>query len=390
MTICILPWIHAHIHTTGNVYPCCHSISSNSAVMGNVKHDSLESIINGDNMKKLRLNMLSNIKSPICTKCYEMEDSGIPSYRTRHNEYFKDHTDLINLTAIDGTVDPNVKFIDVRFSNICNLKCRTCYHELSSSIAAEEGRKVIMIKALPNYDIFEKQYSNIERIYFAGGEPLLMNEHLDLLQNLIIRGFSKNISLDYNSNITNLEFKGNSFKELWQEFKNVRISASIDAVGKRGEYIRHGCEWSTIEENINILSQYVSVNLSLNASALNVASIIDTHKYLVNQKLINNKVNLFIGYLISPSYYSAKIIPDVIRESILSNITKYVNELTLDPFAEQLHTLSNFLKNGKYNPFLFKRFLLESIRLDNLRNTDIFDILPEYQPYKYLVQQFLK
>lgn len=386
MTICILPWIHAHIHTTGNVYPCCHSISSKDAVMGSVKCESLESIINSDNMKKLRLNMLSDVKSSVCTKCYEMEDSGIASYRNRHNEYFKKHFNIIESTAPDGTIDPNIKFIDVRFSNICNLKCRTCYHELSSSIAAEEGRKVIMIKALPEYDIFEKQYSNIERIYFAGGEPLLMKEHLDLLQKLIVKGVSKNIVLDYNSNITNLEFKGNNFTNLWQEFKNVNISASIDAIGKRGEYIRYGCEWHKIEKNIFILSQYMSVNLSLTASALNVANIIDTHKYLVKEKILNDKVKLSIGYVISPSFYSAKIIPESIRKDVLSNIDQYIDELKSDTFIEQLRMLATFLKNGKYNPVLFKKFLSDSVRLDIIRGENIFDILPEYHAYKYLIE----
>lgn len=386
MTICILPWIHAHIHTTGNVYPCPHSISSKDAVMGSIKCESLENIINTDNMKKLRLNMLSNVKSSVCTKCYEMEDSGIVSHRTRHNEYFKKHFNIIESTAPDGTIDPNIKFIDVRFSNICNLKCRTCYHELSSSIAAEEGRKVIMIKALPDYDIFEKQYSNIEQIYFAGGEPLLMKEHLELLQKLIAKGVSKNIVLDYNSNITNLEFKGNNFTNLWQEFKNVNISASIDAIGKRGEYIRHGCEWHKIEKNIFMLSQYVSVNLALTASALNVANIIDTHKYLVKENILNDKVQLSIGYVISPSFYSAKIIPEAIRNDILSNINRYIDELKSDIFIEQLHMLTTFLKTGKYNPILFKKFLSDSVRLDIIRGENIFDILPEYHAYKYLIE----
>lgn len=386
MTICILPWIHAHIHTTGNVYPCCHSISSNAAIMGSVKSDSLENIINSDNMKKLRLNMLSNVKSPVCTKCYEMEDSGITSYRNRHNDYFKKHFNIIESTTSDGTIDPNIKFIDVRFSNICNLKCRTCYHELSSSIAAEEGRKVIMIKALPDYDIFEKQYSNIERIYFAGGEPLLMKEHLDLLQKLIVKGVSKNIVLEYNSNVTNLEFKGDNFVMLWQEFKNVSISASIDAIGKRGEYIRHGCKWKTVEDNILMLTKYVSVNLSLTASALNISSIVDTHKYLIKEKIINDKVKLSIGYVISPSFYSAKIIPESIRNDILSNINEYIDKLKADPFIDQLHMLSNFLKTGKYNPALFKKFLSDSVRLDIIRGESIFEIFPEYYAYKYLIE----
>jgi MoaA/NifB/PqqE/SkfB family radical SAM enzyme len=354
--------------------------------MGSVKDTSLENIINSDNMKKLRVGMLSNVKSSVCTKCYEMEDSGLDSHRTRHNEYFKEHFSIVNSTSIDGTIIPNIKFIDVRFSNICNLKCRTCYHELSSSIAAEEGRKIIMIKALPDYDIFEKQYKNIERIYFAGGEPLLMKEHLNLLHTLIDRGFSKNIVLDYNSNITNLEFKGNDFKELWQEFKNVSISASIDAVGERGEYIRHGCVWKTVEENINLLSRYVTVNISLTASILNISSIIDTHRYLVKQKIINDRVTMSIGYVVYPSHYSAKIIPESNRENVLSDIDKYITELKFDPFVKQLHTLSNFLKKGKYNYFLFNKFLIEQIRLDKIRGENIFNSLPEYRPYKYLVQ----
>ena len=378
MSFCILPWIHTYIHPNGDVYPCCHSTSSKESKVGNIKENSIEEIANSKKMKSLRLDMLAGAKSNMCSKCYNMEDAGIISHRIRHNKFFEKYNTVVNSTTTDGNIEPNIKFLDVRFSNLCNLKCRMCYHELSSSIASEEKRKTIFVKSLPDYDIFEKQYTNIERIYFAGGEPLLMNEHINMLHKLINLNLSNNIDLTYNSNITNLSFKGNNFADLWNKFKSVNISASIDAVGKRGEYIRHGINWNKIEENINTLNKYVSINYSLTVSTLNVASIIDTHMYLSNNNITASN-RLHLSYVMSPSYYSAKIIPNNLRKNIIADIEIYINKIKDDPFVKELSGLITFLKNSTHDPILFKKFLLESAKKDSLRNENLFDVLPEYK-----------
>jgi hypothetical protein len=134
--------------------------------VGNVKENSIEDIMNNDKMRELRLLMLSDKKSDMCLKCYNMEDLGIKSHRLRHNDTFKNHFDIIKNTDADGKIEPNLKFVDVRFSNICNLKCRMCYSGLSSSIAAEENKKIIYLKSLPDYDIFEKQ--GITKVLHSG------------------------------------------------------------------------------------------------------------------------------------------------------------------------------------------------------------------------------
>jgi sulfatase maturation enzyme AslB (radical SAM superfamily) len=349
--------------------------------VGNVKENSIEDIMNNDKMRELRLLMLSDKKSDMCLKCYNMEDLGIKSHRLRHNDTFKNHFDIIKNTDADGKIEPNLKFVDVRFSNICNLKCRMCYSGLSSSIAAEENKKIIYLKSLPDYDIFEKQYANFEQIYFAGGEPLLMKEHLDLLEKLINLNFAKNIKLIYNSNITNISFKGINFVNLWKQFKSVRVDASIDSVGKRCEYIRHGTDWDSLEKNIILLKDRVSISILMSVGILNIASVIETHRYLKTKNIIDSSCRLNLGHIMSPIHYSAKIIPEDLREKTLKEIDEYIDEIGNDPFTDHLRSLTNLLKTSKYDQENFDKFLLESYKKDKIRNENLFDIAPEFKKY---------
>jgi hypothetical protein len=95
-------------------------------VLGNLKEQSFEQIWNSTKLKKMRTNMREGRACKECSRCYEMEKSGMPTTRTWANNWFSNHFDKVESTKVDGTVDKvNIPYIDFRFSNICNFKCRT-------------------------------------------------------------------------------------------------------------------------------------------------------------------------------------------------------------------------------------------------------------------------
>jgi len=385
-----LPWIHTYIHTNGGVFPCCTSwAGTNDALLGNVNSQSLEEIFNSEKLKQLRLDMLAGTpREDICFKCYKQEDNTHTSNRLASNDRYKHLVDnLVINTLSNGHVTPKLKFLDIRFSNICNLKCRKCHPELSSAIAAEQKGKTINIVALPeNIDILEHQYDEIESLYFAGGEPTLMEQHYTILVKLIEKGRASKVSLSYNINGTNLKYKSFDLLELWKSFKNVQVSISVDGINEYAEYIRHGSSWPIVLKNISRLLDYrntvdnFSLNYSCTVDILNVDHILELNNYFKEHSLIVKGVNLNFNMLIIPKHYNVDILPAAIKLKIVDKIEQYivndVNDSNLEFFSKLCFQL---LKNHNYKyTNELNKFKQETMRLDKLRGEDFCSRFPQY------------
>ena len=194
-SFCMYPWIHLHAFPTGEAYPCCNT--EMPKLVGNTRHNTLEEIWHGSKMQDIRAKMLRGEAVKGCSRCYEQEDSGFFSMRMSANKHFGHHIALTDNSA------PPMKMIywDIRFSNLCNLKCRSCGHIFSSNwyddqvkLAGQEWanhNNRINFAGKTEDDIWkqlEPQIDNLEQVYFAGGEPLIMEEHYRLLNELIKRG----------------------------------------------------------------------------------------------------------------------------------------------------------------------------------------------------------
>src|SRR6056300_25360 len=184
---CILPWIHLHVWPNGITYPCC--LATNDFILGNTNQSSFKELWNSENLKLLRKNILENKPTDGCSRCYEHEKHGSRSMRQNMNREFDHLLDRTKLTKANGELeDIHMAYMDIRFSNICNMRCRTCGPELSSQwvedgIAlgrySEEQPKILKIKK--NLEDFwqdvQPWLETVEQIYFAGGEPLITDEH---------------------------------------------------------------------------------------------------------------------------------------------------------------------------------------------------------------------
>jgi sulfatase maturation enzyme AslB (radical SAM superfamily) len=383
-TFCILPWIHLYVHPTGDVLPCCTSwIGNDHSVIGTVD-TPLEELFNRPFIKQLRLDMLNEVSRPdVCTKCYIKDRSGVESNRQQSNIRFKNIIeDLKSQTTANGFVEPKLKFWDIRFSNLCNLKCRSCNPALSSSIAVERNLPVIKIKDVSkDNDILKNQYSEVTDIYFAGGEPLIMSEHYEVLEKLIDLGRSDQITINYSSNVTNLKYKNKDIISLWNQFKQVSVIASIDAYGSRAEYIRHGVKWNQIEDNLRTLvglhrtDSNFNLGYSATVSILNIWHLTDLHNYLIEKDLLDN--NFMFTPLILPPHLSITNLPNDIKLNISKKIEAHIKTVNAS-YAQKYKILLDFLNlEGNHN--LFIRFLAETASIDKIRNESFYNTFPEYK-----------
>jgi organic radical activating enzyme len=394
-SFCMLPWVHLHSTPKGKAAACCISNScSTPEGMGNVTKQSMFSIMNSDSMVQLRKDMLSDVLNPECNNCHTHEQQNVNGARQVMNKELQEfYEESIENTNTDGTLkELKMRFFDIRFSNICNFKCRTCGSGYSSQWEQEELKS-----NSPNITIYPKndnsallnevlsQVPNIRIAYFAGGEPLITEEHYVILEEMIKTGVAKHVQLRYNTNASNLRYKDRDLLSMWKHFsKSVNIDASIDHYGERAEYIRHGTVWSTVEENIKQLRTlpYVKMRINTVLSVFNLLTIHDFYEYLLKNELYTYKDNGHLLYnMVSPEYLSCHLLPPEYKVKGKISITQTISMLERNNFSKwKIPQLHNALAwTTAYDTWDEQKveFKNEINRIDNLRNEDFRKTFPE-------------
>lgn len=390
---CIYPWTHLHAWPTGQAFPCC--MSEPEGQVGDCKTQTLEQIWNGDGMRQLRVNMLSESTSVACTRCYEQDDSGFFSGRKSANKH---HGHLINRileTKEDGTLDRfHMTYWDIRFSNLCNLSCRSCGHIFSSSWYQDQAKlagsnwasknKVLNYAGRTETDIWEQLVPHldyVEQIYFAGGEPLMMEEHYNILDELERRG-RFDVRLIYNTNFTHVKLKDRMVFDYWKKFDSVAVGASLDAMGPRAEYIRKGTNWDTVERNREQMLEIcpeVDFYISPTLSIMNADHLPDFHRLWTNKGYIRAQ-DLNVNILQDPAHYRIDVAPMEYKLGIKKKFEEHLEWLRPQDHLRRatvgFESAINFMMSTD-NSALLPKFWSKSDQLDQIRKENMSDIIPE-------------
>jgi MoaA/NifB/PqqE/SkfB family radical SAM enzyme len=397
-TFCIYPWIHLHAYPTGQAYPCC--MADMKYPVGNTRKDSMETIWNQSSMREIRLAMLNNTEVPACGRCYEQEESGFFSGRRSANKHHGHHIDRVDETEADGTFKRfEMTYWDIRFSNLCNLRCRSCGHIFSSQwyqdqakIAGPEWKDkntVLNYAGRTETDMWsqlEPHLDYVEQIYFAGGEPLLMEEHYQILDELVRRG-RFDVRLIYNTNFTHTDLKGKSVFEYWKQFKSVAVGASLDDSGARGEYIRKGTDWAVVEQNrrdMLSICPRVDFYISPTLSIMNAWHLPDFHRDWVEKGLLRAQ-DLNVNILQDPSHYRIDIAPLEYKQKIQQKYEQHLEWLrSQDHLRRATVGFESAIKfmNATDNTALIPKFWEKTHQLDEIRKENILDVIPELQALK--------
>ena len=397
---CILPFVHTHLNTEGDVFPCCIGWTGERETrIGFLKDNTLEEIFNADVMKQLRLDFANGIRRPdFCTACYQREDNGFVSGRHGSNlDYLDVEDEIVAKMEPDGYLEPNIKSWDIRFSNLCNLKCRSCGSVYSTTWAQEEEKfegysDYKKLQSIPDGvpDPLENQYHNVDKIYFAGGEPLIMPEHFRALQKIIDTGRAGKVKLLYNTNMTKLNYNKHNLIEFWKHFKVVVIGASIDAMGERAEYIRNGVKWSVIENNFKELSESVKVYKNINihisptVSIMNVHSLPDLHKYFVEKGYVEDTTAIVLNMLLNPAHYEIRNLPRKLKDEVKQKIKDHCiwlkEQNTRLDVIESFESILSYIENEAKDADV-ARFVSETNKIDKRRNQSFEKTFPEYSDW---------
>jgi radical SAM protein with 4Fe4S-binding SPASM domain len=387
-TFCIYPWIHIHAYPTGEAYPCCHA-EMKPGVIGNCRTQTLEEIWRGEPLQQLRDDMLAEREHPACTRCYEQEKSGFFSGRRSANKHHGHHIKKLESNPFELT------YWDIRFSNLCNLRCRSCGHIFSSQWYQDQAKlaggdwkernTVLNYAGRTETDMWEQlepHLDYVEQIYFAGGEPLLMEEHYQILDELERRG-RFDVRLIYNTNFTHTDLKGRSVFDYWKKFQSVAVGASLDAMGPRAELIRKGTDWAQVEQNRRDMMKIcpeVDFYISPTLSIMNALHLPRFHRAWVEQGLIRPQ-DLNVNILQDPVHYRIDIAPSDYKEHLSSVYWSHLEWLKIvgDPLGRATQGFESAVKfmMATDNTHLIDTFWRKTHELDNLRQERVLDVIPE-------------
>lgn len=393
-TFCLIPWIHLHVMPDSSVIPCC--ISPYDDLYGNGSNQTLKEIWNSEKYRNLRKNMLNEVQSPGCQRCYVVENSGFESMRQSINKRFESYLPKVLETKEDGTFKsegPDLQYIDIRFSNLCNFKCRGCGPSLSSSwyedhqllfnyVSKEQKVKSVSIQSPAFWEELKEAIPHSEEIYFGGGEPLITKEHFEVLK-LLEKMERFDVRLSYNTNLATLNYGQHNLAEIWSKFKFVKVGISIDDMGARAEYFRHGTKWKLIEENIQkLITNHPTVIRYVNCTVniMNVLYLPELFDKLISSKVID-PYNFNINLLLDPYEYSIQVLPAHLKTKVKEKLSTFSDELARRGIeflkaSRDFENIISFLEE-KDQSHLLGLFKQNTLKLDELRKESFTTTFPE-------------
>jgi MoaA/NifB/PqqE/SkfB family radical SAM enzyme len=331
---CVLTWVKIKVDPDGAIKPCCIShdyIKKEDGTKFNLGYDSVDDIYNSKEYVELRQKMLDNEYIPGCDVCYHNEKTGRQSRRLINNEQYKE--------TIPTSSESNlkIKFFDLRFGNLCNLKCRMCSPANSNQIAKEitEINNKEYSKFYPVFDIdtdewwetdtfddnIKSQVDNIDTIYMTGGEPTVIEKNFEILRDLIELDKSKHITLIINTNLTNTNPR---FYQYLPNFKSVILQLSIDGYEKVQEYLRYPSKFKQIDESIHKLIKIHNVKLWATPVIQigNLNTIVDLFKYFEDINIKENKPLIDIRPILlqDPQHLNIDYLPKDFKQKAFAKI----------------------------------------------------------------------
>jgi MoaA/NifB/PqqE/SkfB family radical SAM enzyme len=361
-TICVNPWIGLEIRYNGHISPCC--VYKNLHDSKSIVDHSLLDIINSDSQVNLKQQFLQGQQPIGCQKCWDDEYNSKPSKRLLDNYVFREKLFDIDYNNTSSTA---LLSLDIKLKNTCNLSCRICNPVASSKWQSEWSNN---IESYPQWDSLKnikinwsddassrlwkdiEQISNeIQYITFSGGEPLLDKSHVDMLKYFVNKNKSE-ISLHYNTNGT---VYASHLIPLWDKFKQVELSFSIDNIESKFEYERYGSTWNTVIDTINQYKQLelnvYKFNVYVTVTVLNILDLYDVFQFckqydlpvVFNTMTIPEELNIGVFGKKQKDYISNKLLTiqdNEFHQIIMPIINLMNNQITQCSTTDMINYLS--------------------------------------------------
>jgi MoaA/NifB/PqqE/SkfB family radical SAM enzyme len=382
-SLCHFPFDSMMANTSGIITTCCwgEPIINEETGMPYTRHShTLNQVFYSKEMQKLRSDLLSGIKNNNCKKCWRAESEGRSSMRLQ---------EIRTEGEFDQTKIPQIENIFLSLGNQCNLKCRTCGIDNSSTWVKEHydtnnflhentfseyQKSVIFLEEDSSMfvdSILKENIHNANELIITGGEPLMMKNVWKLLDNAVAQGYSKNMALSFHTNCT---FWNEKAEQIISKFNEVEISLSIDGVDNRFEYMRHPAKWEQVLPNIDKIigmqstHSSLSVSITFAVSSYNVWYLPEVFDFADSKGIVVNA-----HLLHTPDFMSIRHIPKSIAEEISHRL---LSQNSHRDESKKVIDYMNVPASDSYNQW--NKFLQEIDLRDRYRGESFADTFPEY------------
>lgn len=411
-TVCSAPWMHFAIgsHPDGFItMPCCRFRLGNDSRFNKYKFENPQQAISRNGyLETIRQQMLTGERLHECQKCWREErDKG---WSMRHTMLKR-----MSLDEVETAKSFDLRYLEVFFSNLCNLSCRMCsivdssqWANLYNNAFLPAGIKDTSVvpdefidrsgkaKTQPirfNSKLLEGiDLSNLVEVKILGGEPMMSPDHLMFLDSLMSQSKDPSkIKLVYHTNGT--KRPPEKVVEYWKQMDKIEIVFSIDGYNTVNNYQRVGSDWQTIQDNIK---WYASLDINFHMRIHTVLSILtvwsvdklcewaqkDFTKFLTwkgsDQGLFDpaGKVVTF-DFVQRPNYLDITIMPDKLKTNCIETINASQH---LDD--DMKNFIVAYTKSNSYNKEYWNNFWQRMSAIDQFTNQSLLEIVPQLKDFK--------
>ena len=367
-TFCMLPFMHIYGTAGGDIVPCCEA---QEVPLNNPGETALESW-NNENYKELRRALTNNERPERCEVCWHNEDSGIVSNRQQWEEdNWNEFADEIEVND-DYSVTNSPKWIELKVSNFCNRKCIMCSTHSSYKRVKdldiitkyqEKGHETRLLRPTTLFDSLNEWpdlWEHVHTLQFTGGEPIINQEHYDLLES-IPQHLKHKIKLRYASNLSHIKFKKYDLVKIWNEFKTVNIKISMDGVGDVYNFIRQDGDWDNVYTNMMVLDSEPTIDVAagITIQAHNIYHMPEFYDFWKHSDI---KLRFITANILqTPRYLAPSVWPAEYREAIINKLKGALNEHPeMQKFITYMENnqpnIRDYAKMRKYNRDIEARY----------------------------------
>jgi len=336
-TFCPAPWTTVNIDQTGRVMPCMHS----GLELGNIKHQTIQQVINGTVHSELKQTMARGEWHPGCTWCQQLEATTGASGRT------------VRKISADTTkhIDCNIEYFElqhmvVNWSNLCNITCVYCNPETSTAWQSIKGIPIQHVKN-EHADLIElaRQHGGtLEGLVLGGGEPLLQKGLPEFLAQLN----PEQVQVLVTTNLS-VDLEHNAVYQTLRHWPRVDWQVSFDnATADKFEYVRDGAKWDKFVANIRIMKSHGQRVVAHPAYSIYCAyDLVEYYDFCVAEEL-----DLFWCELTHPWDLDVRRLSQDMREEAMAEIDRVI-----DKHGHRrnlaLETLNRYRMTLKDNSYIF-------------------------------------
>ena len=440
-TICDLKWNYPIFNMERGEFRSCCRTPSNKVSEASLQEFGIDAFANSPKELNSRLELIQGIRTKDCQSCWNLEDSNMKSPRHTPERFhwfmkkqkviplkeeYTTESLLTHLPSVDSISHPALKsntpyMLEISLGNTCDMKCMYCSHHYSTQWATEKikYKEITQLqydkefpKAPPMFDEKFWEWFNkigryhLMRIGIIGGEPLIMPEFYRFVEKLIESvGQIKRKEKMVFWIVTNMNTPPNYLEKLLKFFPqltevfNVELLVSLEAVGKKAEYIRNGLSWDRMMTNLDkILSRkdlQFNFGFIISTNILSIANFKDFitftediyHKY-------NRPVALKHNVVTFPEWHS----PFLLTPDFADHVDYCVEYMKFkepsmpiiehdyygrwDQYIIFLENLSKSIKENTDDKIeLRKKFFEWHSTYDERRNQNMYEVFPEYKEF---------